>query len=231
MYCSRVMLSRPDRDYDDIAPLPCRCWDCDYCAPRRRAELVARAAAGRPTRMLTLTVSPSTGTSAGNRYEMLHNAWKILAKRISRKLKVKSIDYCVVVEKTKLGEPHLHILLRCEYIPQRWISDCMKELIGAPIVWISKIDSIKKAVRYVSKYVAKQPGRFGNSRRYWFSRNWSNTSNTVSAKVDERMGTSTIVMQRWTEYAQHQTSQGWVREQIDTLWERWWRPGHRTWAG
>lgn len=80
------------------------------------------------------------------------------------------LHYMAFCEETAKGEPHLHILLRCKYIPQRWIAQQMQDMINSPIVWIEKIKGTKAAIAYVSKYLTKAPAQFGKSRRYWCSR-------------------------------------------------------------
>lgn len=83
---------------------------------------------------------------------------------------ISRLHYMAFPEETELKEPHLHVLLRTKYIPQRWISQQMKDLIGSPIVWIEKIRGTKSAVAYMTKYVTTAPAQFGKSKRYWFSR-------------------------------------------------------------
>lgn len=152
--------------------LKCRSWGCEHCQPERRLQLLAQAAAGEPTRLLTLTVNPGFGDSPEHRRELLSHAWATLMKRLRRAYKGKSIEYFAVCEETKAGEPHLHILLRSPYIPQSLISEAMRELINAPIVDVRRIQDVAKAVRYVAKYVAKAPARFGTFKRYWHSKGW-----------------------------------------------------------
>jgi len=152
--------------------LVCRSWSCEYCQPMRRTRLMAQAASGEPTRFLTLTVNPQIGDSPEHRLHMLANAWKITVKRLRRRYAPKPIEYLAVVEETKNGEPHLHILLRSPYISQRFISDCMGELIDSPIVDIRRIHTLKEVVRYVAKYITKAPAQFGKAKRYWCSQGY-----------------------------------------------------------
>jgi hypothetical protein len=128
--------------------------------------------AGHPTTFLTLTVNPSVGQDAQERARQLSDAWKIVVKRARRKFPKAPIEYMAVFEETKKGEPHLHIVARAPYIPQRWLSDQMKELIEAPIVDIRKVGSAKNAARYVAKYVGKGPKAFPALKRYWQSFGW-----------------------------------------------------------
>lgn len=82
-------------------------------------------------------------------------------------------QYLAVFEKTKKGEPHLHVLLRSHFLPVGWISDLMGELIGAPIVFIEKVTNPIKAARYIAKYISKDPVLWPGSKRYWRSLHWA----------------------------------------------------------
>jgi len=170
--CREWTLVKDLSDFRYAKPLPCRSWGCEFCAPMRREQLMAQAASGEPTRFLTVTVNPQVGASPEERLFMLSNAWNIVVKRLRRKYVGKTIDYLCVVEETKNGEPHLHILLRCPYIPQRFLSDCFAELIGAPVVDIRAVKGLREVVRYVAKYITKAPKQFGHAKRYWCSKGW-----------------------------------------------------------
>jgi hypothetical protein len=203
MLCSQYHLSKQEQIGRTVKLLPCRNWHCEYCQPNRLKQLRAIAASGLPTSCLTLTINTATGENIVDRYKLLHNAWKILVKRMLReflkpaaerwKLKteedyyyqeiqsyyrtrqvkektIKRIHYMAFPEETEDHQPHLHILLRTKYIPQRWISQQMMDLIKSPIVWIEKVKGAKSAIAYVTKYVTKAPAQFGKSKRYWCSR-------------------------------------------------------------
>ena len=83
-----------------------------------------------------------------------------------------ALHYMAFVEATKHGEPHLHVLLRCAYIPQDWLSEQMAQMLGAPVVDIREVRSTRQAITYVTKYVSKAPAQFGTSKRYWVSKRW-----------------------------------------------------------
>lgn len=131
---------------------------------------MAAAAAGRPTRFLTLTVNPAIGVDAADRLRLLSHSWRLLRKRIMRQYPGEEVEFLAVVEATEAGEPHLHILLRAPFIPQGWISDVMNELMQSPIVDIRRVRGRRQVVAYVAKYIAKQPAQFEGSKRYWSSR-------------------------------------------------------------
>lgn len=232
MLCSQVQLVKRGQGWEDIKPLPCNSWNCDYCAPRRRLRLIAQAASGEPNKLLTITVSTRTGLDPIDRRRLLHDAWKRLVKRVLRqfalpperrwKLESKVRDdaaerrtrsataatpqrgcdklpYMAFLEKTQRGEPHLHILLRCPFIPQDWISEQMGQMIGSPICWIEQIHNTKHAVRYVTKYITKAPAQFGTGKRYWISRGWEiNKGDRVEAARQDMAGVS-VRRQRWQE--------------------------------
>ncbi len=188
----------------------CRAWTCCDCAPFRIASLKRQAVDGQPTTFITLTVNPAHGETAEGRARELSNAWKIVVKRARRKFTKGPLEYLAVFEETKKGEPHLHILARCPFIPQRWLSDAMNELIAAPIVDIRAVGHAKNAARYVAKYVGKGPKPFAKLKRYWQSKGYDLASVRVP-KEDTPWGS------------------GWrmVREPLIVLadiWRAQWRP-------
>lgn len=138
----------------------------------RRSQLLAKCAAGEPSRLLTLTVNPAVGNDPEDRLLLLANAWRIIVKRLRRERGKGTVEYLAVVEYTKAGEPHLHILLRSGYVPQHVLSEWMAELINAPIVDIRAIKNQKEVIRYVAKYVTKDLEAGANRKRYWSSGAW-----------------------------------------------------------
>ena len=162
--------------------LRCRSWGCPLCQPDRQRQLVALAASGRPTVFLTLTSNPRIGISPASRARSLASAWPIIVRRARAKWGYKSIPYFCVFEATKRGEPHLHILARVKWIDQRWLSNQMRQLTGAPIVDIRRVRSVKEAASYISKYMGKEPHRFKTCKRYWRTVSWD-----ISDHEPERM--------------------------------------------
>jgi len=147
----------------------CRAWTCPDCFWRRLRRLKREAQAGEPTTFLTLTVNPATYSGPNERAIRLSHAFRALIRLARKTYPSKPIEYLAVFETTKRGEPHLHVVMRAPYIPQRWISAQMSKLINAPIVDISKVKSKGHVAAYVSKYISKGPHRFGTTKRYWSS--------------------------------------------------------------
>jgi len=115
---------------------------------------------------------------------MLARAWRIVVQRLRRKYVNATINYFVIVEATKRGEPHLHILLRSPYIPQALLSDYMGEILSSPIVDIRLVKSQREVVRYITKYITKDPHRFGTCKRYWSSRDYECDKSFRKAKAE-----------------------------------------------
>lgn len=103
---------------------------------------------------------------------MLVDAWRVLVRRICKKLEIKRFEYFCVFEATKAGEPHLHILADFGYVKQKWLSAQMAGLINAPIVDIRAVKSKRHVAHYLTKYVGKDPHRFGSCKRYWTTRRY-----------------------------------------------------------
>jgi len=154
--------------------------------PFRLAALKRLAANGKPTTFLTLTVNPATGQSPTDRARELVDAMRIMLKRAGRKFTKSRIEYLAVFEETKKGEPHLHMLMRAPFVPQKWISATMDELIAAPIVDIRRVTSARLAAQYVAKYVAKGPKSFGNLKRYWHTKRYDLAALDAPKSADER---------------------------------------------
>jgi len=172
MYCqSQTAVKGLGREFVAIS-LRCRSWTCPDCAEQRRNELIAEAIDGKPNKFLTLTSRRREEASPIAAARELSRCWRIVRKRLMRRYKWKSLPFLAVFEATKLGWPHLHILLRCDFIDVRLVSQWMEELIGAPVVWLEALEQQTKAARYCSKYVGKDSQKFGTSKRYWRSQDW-----------------------------------------------------------
>lgn len=192
-------------------PLHCRSWECGICKPRRTKQLVALAKSGDPNRFLTLTTSPEAGDTPEDAYEVLQHAWKLFCKRIKRLPGFGGFAYLWVVEATKAGRPHLHVLLRCAWIDHKLISEWFEELAQSPIVHIEAIKSTRKAAAYVAKYVAKKPARFGNSKRYFASRDYEVDKLPKLAADPNRVGKWELLMYPIGQLIQEWTRDGWIQ--------------------
>lgn len=156
-------------------PVACKRWTCPDCSPKRRARLYFQALRGHPDTFITLTSNPKTGNSPSHRARLLKDAWTRTHRKAKKLNDNRSLPFIAIFEKTKAGEPHLHILARCNWIDQAWLSQEMKVAIEAPVVDIRRINSRKKAAGYVSKYIAKDPEKFEGTKRYWSTHSYKLT--------------------------------------------------------
>jgi hypothetical protein len=83
-----------------------------------------------------------------------------------------TVPFMAVFERTKKGEPHLHILARAEWVPQGWLSKCCASLLCSPVVDVRRITNRAKMAAYVAKYCGKDPASFGTVKRYWCSQDY-----------------------------------------------------------
>lgn len=175
MLCTDYTLVKYEKTTIRAEPLKCKSWSCEYCQPLRRKRLIREASHGEPTTFITLTVNPAVLGSPDERAQALVSAWRHVRKAACARYGYKKIPFIAIFEKTKRGEPHLHILTRLKWLDQKWLSNMMKELIGAPIVDIRRVDKARNVARYVAKYIGKDPMPFDGCKRYWRSLDWLHT--------------------------------------------------------
>lgn len=162
--------------------LGCRKWSCEVCGPRKRFLLIKRITLAAPTKFVTLTCRHEHGPE-----HQLEKITKALPKLINAIRKEHGdIEYLRALEYCKDGYPHYHLLARCKFIPNTWLSEKWKSLTGAYITHITKAHG--KSTQYVAKYMSKATAtentwtrqQFAVSRNFWikderFSQwlNWS----------------------------------------------------------
>lgn len=151
----------------------CKSWHCEYCAPIRKKQLQRQAADGNPDKFITLTsrYRPDEMTPHEAAQELVH-AWRMVIQRGKRDKVFKDIQYIAVFELTKKGWPHLHILARCSFMAQDWLSARLKQYADSPVCHIRAVKSAKRAAWYVAKYTAKSPEKFEGCKRYWRTRGY-----------------------------------------------------------
>jgi len=162
----------------------CKSWMCAECAPFKLRKLRGEIARGQPDMLMTLTSNPAIGETPAERAFLVVASFQKFIKRAARHLKLKRISYFVVIEATKRGEPHLHVAMRCPFIPQRLLAAWWQAYTGAHIVRVERIRSQHAVARYISKYLSKSPVTFRatvsadgeqrsrQTRRYWHSQDW-----------------------------------------------------------
>jgi len=183
MFCGDPSLVKLKQDGIHVIPLKCRAWTCEDCQPTRKRQLQQLAWRGRPNKFITLTTNTEAFDDAETAARCLIEAWRFIRKKLESighffdgdgsKGSFGKVEFLAVFEETPSnGYPHLHIIARCGYIPQEWLSRVMQNFMASPIVDIRKVRSSKQIANYVTKYIGKAPGKFGTCKRYWASRAW-----------------------------------------------------------
>jgi len=176
---------------------------------------MAQAASGQPNRFITLTCNPSVEVSPEDRLKVLARAWRLIVKRLRRQHPKRSIEYLAVVEATKRGEPHLHILFRGPFVPQATLSTWMNEIAESPIVDIRRIKNAREVVRYVAKYITKKPAQFGTSKRYWQSVNYQLDKPHQGDEEDDVKGKWFVAMTTLAGLANFMRMNGYTRVEVN----------------
>ena len=203
MYCGSKTIAIRRGDKATAFALTCRAWSCPTCAPRRRQKLICQALDGSPNRFVTLTVNPHWYDSPEERGAKLSEAWRDFVRDFRKRHKTRTLEYLAVLELTKKGEPHLHIMVRGSFISYQRLSAWMGKRMGAPIVDIRLVRGQERVAQYVSKYISKRPCRLGNLKRYWCSLGWL-SAEQKQAKKDKKKGLSVWLI----DYQLHEFKQG-----------------------
>lgn len=136
-----------------LIPLTCKSWLCDSCRKVKIRNWIKVAQAGRPERMITLTCDPKLHVNPYTALRTMAKAFTKLAERIRKKFG--EFEYIKVWELHKTGWPHLHLMQRGSFIPQRWLSSQWSRLKIGKIVDIRKVTNQKTTATYMTKYMGK----------------------------------------------------------------------------
>lgn len=138
----------------------CKTWACSYCGPRRakmaRTSIRNNAEALGLKYFLTLTLDPSKIEFIADRsfaVPYMRQCWNKFREYLRREFGCPP-SFIAVLEFTKSGAPHLHVLLD-RFIDQRWISATWDSLGGGRICFIKQVKVVHVA-RYLSKYLTKE---------------------------------------------------------------------------
>lgn len=171
-YCGEQTAVKHETYGFSAVSLRCKSWLCPGCQDGRKKALIAQAIGGKPTKFLTLTSRRRDGLTVEAAAKEISHAWRLVRLRIMRRLKTGKLPFVAVMERTKQGWPHLHILCRMPWFSQKQISIWMKEILDSPVVWIEHLDKAHKAAVYCSKYASKCEQKIGTSKRYWQSQDY-----------------------------------------------------------
>ena len=121
-------------------------------------------------RLITLTTSEESWAAGKN----IQRSFRALVMRLRRRSMC--TGYVRVIEFTKAGLPHYHVIMRGRYIPQSYLSRLWQAIHLSRVVDVRAIRRKGSAASYLAKYLGKDP----RSRYSWswdwvwrgFARDW-----------------------------------------------------------
>lgn len=162
----------------DVGHQNCTRYLCHDCAKfrRRKGRSYQRAMSGLKVhprwQMWTLTTSRESVDLGID----IRASFRALVMRMRRRSLING--YFKVIEYTKQGWPHIHVLIAGPPIPHWWMSETWAAIHHSPNVWYSKERSALGAAGYLAKYMGKDP----RARYSWawdwvwkgFAKDWRN---------------------------------------------------------
>jgi len=169
--------------------ISCGKWKCKDCRPAKAKQLLARAIRGMIARTarvvcdrerynfktLTLTYGGREMRARYTREEaavQMRDAFRKLIRFLRKHLG--HFDYIRVTEDQQDGYPHYHVLIAGRGIAPRYvlrmIEDAWRAEYGMGFVKLHKIYDVERAIKYVLKYLFKEPAIYDELRLFSSSR-------------------------------------------------------------
>lgn len=101
-----------------------------------------------------------------------NRSWSILWRRYRRKFGPRAVGYAKIVELTKAGTPHLHIIADVPFIAQRQLAAEWRALTGSYIVDIRKVRGRDGIAGYLTSYLTKALEVPAGMRKWSAARQW-----------------------------------------------------------
>ena len=165
--CGAGVIVRRDGDQTTVRPVLCDRWSCALCGPRRAAWLkrqITRTVEGEGlTHFWTLTLrrygdEALTPAESVAQFERIQACWNRARLALSRRAKREGVElkYVWVIETTKAGMPHLHLLTN--YDPGRSVLSAVW-MRATGDSWVTDDEPIRdegNAANYIAKYCTEQ---------------------------------------------------------------------------
>ena len=169
-----IIRINPTTETITVIPLGCRQWACPDCGRRKMNVWRLRTRHSDPNRFITLTCAPRRGDTPQTALDRMKKGWPGLIRSIRNKCG--TFEYVAIWELTEAGWPHLHILQRGDFVPQKWLSGVCRHYGWGRVADIRRITNGPHAAHYVTKYLTKSiEGGHGYAifrRRIWCSRHY-----------------------------------------------------------
>jgi len=146
------------------------------CAEINRRRVIRLAKRGKPTAMLTLTISSKDFPTPDSAAAELKRGLVALRKRINRRWPSEKMPFIAVFEKHKSGFPHLHLLIRARFMPIKWLREVWTDITGSWNVNIVSFRGRDQLASYAAKYIGKDLAAFEHCKRWWRSHDYDRPS-------------------------------------------------------
>ncbi len=113
--------------------------------------------------------------------------------RLKRHAQLSNFEFLAVFEKHKSGYPHLHLLIKGNFLPWKMLRTMWEEITGSYMVDIRKISTVGLAALYCAKYIGKDLSSFEHCKRWWRSRAYNEVTPLTREELLERKR-----WQKWT---------------------------------
>src|SRR6266436_9544748 len=167
-YSTSLLCTELATGLDAVIAIPCKRWGCKWCGQRNAFKLAIKVDEAKPTKFITLTINPKCYENPREAYDKTRRKISDLAKAV--RVHAGEFEYIRVLEVTKKGWPHYHLVARCGFIKQKWLSDAWASSTGAPIVDIRAIKKTDNVFKYMLKYLCKQEYIPWTNRRVCWSK-------------------------------------------------------------
>jgi hypothetical protein len=157
-HCGRFSISGKDPATGRVVVkrVHCKSWACSYCGPRRASLSkwrISEWAAKLGLRYFwTLTLPSGKFHTPLQAVRLIRRCFSKLRLYLRRWFG-ESLTFICVLEFTKAGVPHLHVLFD-RYIPRGFMSASWAALGAGKIVFVKPV-TVQRVARYLSKYLSK----------------------------------------------------------------------------
>lgn len=153
-----------------VLQVKCKRWGCRHCGERKMSHYAHKVSAAEPNRLITLTVWTEAYETPRHGYDETRRGVSRMVQKLRRRFK--EFEYFRVLEATKKGWPHYHLVVRSPYIPQPLLVELWSHEAKSKIVDVRKVNRPSEVYNYVMKYLGKQKHVPWTNRRVCWSRNF-----------------------------------------------------------
>ncbi|HIN78515.1 MAG TPA: hypothetical protein EYM97_06760 [Gemmatimonadetes bacterium] len=173
----------------------CKTWGCASCRERLvqlfRMRVQYGCSALKSSWLITLTLR--LGSTGVRDASFVNKAWRkfwVLYRQLDPE-EAKRVAWFKVIESTKKGQPHLHLVAggltgTKSTIQRRWRKLWLEASGDSYIVDVRKVWSSYGAGSYLSKYLSKGVDKFNELRKLGFERRWSRSRNWPTTDMELR---------------------------------------------